>query len=55
MSSDSSISHPVLPAGSGEVAPCSLTLVKQPLAVVHAGRPNVERYVARLLAAPGSS
>src|SRR4051794_8781546 len=39
--------------GSGEVAPFWLTIFRQPLALVHGGRPNWLRYVARSLAALG--
>src|SRR3954447_4537257 len=46
-SSEISCAQPLLKAGSGEAAPFWLTLQKQPLAVVQAGRPNVELNVAR--------
>src|ERR1700722_1982978 len=52
--SSSSQSEPAL-AGIGEAPPLWLTLVKQPLATVHAGRPYVLRYVARSVAGLGSS
>jgi hypothetical protein len=42
-SSEISSAQPVLPAGSGLAAPFWFTLRKQPLAVVQAGRPKVER------------
>src|SRR5580693_4854000 len=54
-SSEISPAQPVSVAGSGEVWPFSLTFWKQPFAVVHAGRPNCDRYVARSLSAVGSS
>ena len=33
----------LVPDGSGELAPTSLTFVKQPFAVVHGARPKLER------------
>jgi hypothetical protein len=42
-SSEISTPQPVLPPGSGLDAPDSFTVLKQPLAVVQGGRPNVER------------
>ncbi len=53
-SSDISTAQPELGAGGVE-PPDWFTLRKQPLSVVHAGRPYTERYVARSLAAFGSS
>src|SRR5689334_21332012 len=55
ISSEISSAQPVLLLGSGDVAPFWLTLRKQPLAVVHAGRPNWLRYTARSDSAFGSS
>ena len=40
-------------AGSGEAVPFWFTFLKQPFAVVHAGSPYCERYVARSLSALG--
>ena len=54
-SSEISTSHEASAAGSGEVAPFSLTFLKQPDWLVHAGRPYVERYTARSASAVGSS
>ena len=47
--------QPASAVGSGEAAPFWFTLRKQPLAVVHAGSPYVDRYVARSDSAFGSS
>src|SRR5580692_9026529 len=54
-SSDSSSSQPPLESDFGSLlVPYSLTIFRQPLAVVQAGRPNFVRYRARSLAAFGS-
>src|SRR5690349_11830220 len=53
-SSEVSPPHPWSPVGSGEVAPSWLTTFRQPLAIVHAGRPKVDRYVARSASTFGS-
>src|SRR5207248_957573 len=47
--------QPVSAVGSGLAWPFSLTFLKQPFAVVQAGRPNCERYAARSDSAFGSS
>ena len=47
--------QPAFAAGSGLAAPVWLTFLKQPFAVVQAGRPKLLRYVLRSLAAFGSS
>ena len=49
-----SLDQPVLAAGSGLVAPFWLTCGSSRWRLVHAGRPNWLRYVARSLAAFGS-
>src|SRR5689334_7856786 len=54
-SSEISPAHPASGLGSGLVAPFWLTFLKQPFAVVHAGRPNCLRYAARSASAFGSS
>src|SRR5262249_54851380 len=54
-SSEISPAQPVSVAGSGLAAPFWFTLLKQPLAVVQAGRPNCDRYVPRSDSALGSS
>src|SRR5436190_20469372 len=54
-SSEISPAQPALGTGSGAGWPTWLTLVKQPLAVVHAGSPNWARYTARSASAFGSS
>ena len=41
--------------GSGLVAPFWFTFLKQPVFVVHGGRPKLLRYVFRSFAAFGSS
>src|ERR1700685_1103570 len=54
-SSDSSSSQPPVGSDLGSLlVPYSLTIFRQPLAVVHAGRPYFSRYAARSLAALGS-
>src|SRR5215475_173917 len=53
-SSDSSPAHPELFGGNGVGAPFWFSICRQPLATVHAGRPNWLRYTARSLAAVGS-
>src|SRR5205085_465124 len=54
-SSEISPAQPASGLGSGLAAPFWFTLRKQPLAVVQAGRPNCDRYVARSDSALGSS
>src|SRR5438309_9608035 len=54
VSSELSWAHPVSGVGY-DVPPFWFTFLKQPLAVVHAGRPKFERYVARSLSAFGLS
>ena len=54
-SSEISPAQPASALGSGLAAPVWFTLRKQPLAVVHGGRPNWDRYVARSDSALGSS
>ncbi len=55
MSSAISPAQPASARGSGLAAPFWLTFRKQPLAVVHGGRPNWARYTARSASAFGSS
>jgi hypothetical protein len=50
-----SCDQPASGDGNGEGWPLWLTFLKQPFAVVQAGSPNCERYVARSLSAVGSS
>src|SRR5438034_8639359 len=54
-SSEISAAHPASGVGSGLASPAWLTLLKQPLAVVHGGRPNWARYTARSASALGLS
>src|SRR4051794_15814288 len=54
-SSAISPAQPVFVEGSGLSVPLWFTFLKQPLAVVHGGRPNLARYTARSLSAFGSS
>src|SRR5512146_3165294 len=57
MSTSSAISpaQPASATGSGLAAPFWLTFLKQPLAVVQAGRPNCDRYAPRSDSAFGLS
>src|SRR5262245_32933683 len=50
-----SSAQPLSPAGNGDVPPFWLIFLKQPFAVVQAGRPKWLRYAPRSAAALGSS
>ena len=54
-SSEISAAHPASGVGRGLASPPWLTLLKQPLAVVHGGRPNWARYTVRSASALGLS
>ena len=54
-SSAISVGQPNNCGGSGLAAPRWLTFRKQPLSVVHGGRPNVDRYTARSASTVGLS